>query len=73
MSSRGVFPSTARPNGVDGEDGEFESVEEDGDEDAGRLPTKRRRVSIHPRSITQESWKCREGVVRRSCISIIIP
>ena len=25
---------------------------------------------IHPRSITQESWKRREGVVGRSCISI---
>ena len=27
---------------------------------------------IYPRSVTQESWKLREGVVRRSCISIII-
>ena len=37
---------TARPNGVDG-DGEFVSVEEDGDEDAGRPPTKRRRLWHH--------------------------
>ena len=28
---------------------------------------------IYPRSVTQRSWKRREGVVRRSCISIIIP
>ena len=35
---------TARPNGVDGDDGEFGSVEEDGDGDAGRPPTKRRRA-----------------------------
>ena len=32
------------PNGEVGDDGEFGSVEEDGDEDAGRPPTKRRRV-----------------------------
>ena len=31
--------TAARPNGVDGDDGEFGSVEEDGDEDAGRPPT----------------------------------
>ena len=63
-------------NGLDGDDGEFGSVEENGDEDAGRPPTKRRRAPrqlfIYPRSITQESWKRREGVVRRSCISFII-
>ena len=29
-----------RPNGEDGDDCEFGSVEEDGDEDAGRPPTK---------------------------------
>ncbi len=57
---------------MDGDDGEFGSVE-DGDEDAGRPPTKRRRVFIYPRSVTQESWKRLEGVVRQSCISIIIP
>ena len=27
---------------------------------------------IYPRSVTQRSWKRREGVVRRSCITIII-
>ena len=59
---------------MDGDDGEFGSVEDDGAEDAGRPPTKRRRVFIiYPRSVTQESWKRREGVVRRSCISIVIP
>ena len=58
---------------MDGDDGEFGSVEEDGDEGAGRPPTKRRRVFIYPRSVTQETWKRREGVVRQSCtISIII-
>ena len=41
MSSRGGYSQvhnsgTARPNGVDGDDGEFGSVEEDCDEDAGR-------------------------------------
>ena len=64
-------------NGEDADDDEFGSVEENGDEDAGRPPTKRRRpprqLFIYPRSITQESWKRREGVVRRSCISFIIP
>ena len=35
--------TAARP-GPNGEDVEFGSVEEDGDEDAGRPPTKRRRV-----------------------------
>ena len=65
---------TARPNhGMGGNEGEFGSVEEDGDEDTGRPPTTRRRVVIYPRSVTQRSWKRREGVVRRSCISIIIP
>ena len=105
---------TARHNGVDGDDGEFGSVEEDSDEDAGRPLTKRRRAPrqlsrqftdeekdaniwcnighvdssatgsllkqflhdqlfIYPRSLTQRYWKRREGVVRRSCISIIIP
>ena len=121
---------TARHNSVDGDDGEFGSVE-DGDEDAGCPPTKRRRaprqlcrqftdkeddalikftslvfqggdekwkniwcnsghvdssatgsllkqflqdqIFIYPKSVTQRSWKRREGVVRRSCISIIIP
>ena len=33
---------TARPNSVDGDDGEFGSVEEDGDEDVWRPATKRR-------------------------------
>ena len=66
MSSRGGYSQVhhsgpARPNGVDGDDGEFGSVEEDGD------------IFIYPRSVTQESWKRREGVARRSCISIIIP
>ena len=52
MSSRGGYSQvhhsgTARHNhGVDGDDGEFGSVEEDGDEDAGRPPTKHRRVFI---------------------------
>ena len=50
---------TAVRSGPNGDDGEFGSVEEDGDEDAGRPPTKRRRVP-------QRSWKRREGVVRRS-------
>ena len=58
-----------RPNGEVGDDCEFGSVEENGDEDAGRPLTKRRRVHqlfIYPRSVTQRSWKRREGVVRRS-------
>ena len=43
---------TARPrpngeDGDDGDDGEFGSVEEAGDEDAGRPPTKCRRVPQH--------------------------
>ena len=42
---------TARPNGEDADDGEFGSVEEDGDEDAGRPPTKRRRV---PRQLSRQ-------------------
>ena len=57
------------PNGEVGDDCEFGSVEENGDEDAGRPPTKRRRfhqLFIYPRSVTQMSWKRREGVVRRS-------
>ena len=41
----------------------FGSAEEDGDEDDGHLPTKRKCVFIYPRSVTQESWKRREGVV----------
>ena len=45
-----------RPNGEVGDDGEFGLVAEDGDEDAGRLLTKRRRV---PQSVTQRSWKRR--------------
>ena len=52
-----------------GDDCEFGSVEENGDEDAGRPPTKRRRIHqlfIYPRSVTQRSWKRREEVVRRS-------
>ncbi len=40
-------------NGDDADDGEFGSVEEDGDED-GRPPTKRRHTLRHPRSVTQE-------------------
>ena len=52
-----------RPNGEVGDDCELGSVDEDGDEDAGRPPTKRRRV---PQSVTQRSWKRRGGVVRRS-------
>ena len=76
MSSRGYsqvhHSGTARPNGVDGDDGEF----------VGGGWRWRRWASadqaqacfyIHPRSVTQEYWKRREGVVRRSCISIIIP
>ena len=58
-----------RPNGEVGDDCEFGSVEKNGDEDAGRPPTKRRLVHqlfIYPRSVTQRSWKRREGVVRRS-------
>ena len=57
---------SSRPNGEVGDDCEFGSVEEDGDEDAGRPPTKWRRV---PHSVTQRYWKRREGVVRRSCAS----
>ena len=38
--------TAARP-GPNGEDGEFGSVEEDGDGDAGRPPTKRRPFSQH--------------------------
>ena len=41
-----------RPHGEDGDDCEFGLVEENGDEDAGRPPTKRRRV--HQLYISEE-------------------
>ena len=44
-------------------DGEFGSVEEDGDEDADRPPTKRRRVSIYIRGASRRSLG---SVVRES-------
>ena len=45
-----------------GDDFEFGSVVENGDEDAGRV----HQLFIYQRSVTQMSWKRREGVVRRS-------
>ena len=51
QSSQVHHSGTVRPNGVDGHDGEFGSVEEDGDEDAGRPPTKRRRA---PRQLSRQ-------------------
>ena len=62
-------------NGEDADDGEFGSVEEDVDLSATRSLLKQflqDQIFIHPRSVTQRSWKRREGVVRGSCISIII-
>ena len=63
-------------NGEDGDDSEFGSVEEDVDSSAtGSLLMQflHDQLFIYPRSVTQRSWKRREGVVRRSCTSIIIP
>ena len=48
---------------MDCEDGEFGSVEENGYEDAGRPPTKRRRVSIYIRGASRRSLG---SVVRES-------
>ena len=59
--------------GEDADDGEFGSREEDVDASAsGSLlePFLQDLVFIYPRSVTQWSWKCSEGVVRRSCIGI---
>ena len=42
---------TARPNGMDGDDVEFGSVEEDDDEDVLRPATKRRRA---PRQLSRQ-------------------
>ena len=56
-----------RPNGEDNDDCEFGSVEEDGDEDGSILKQfLQDQLFTYPRSVTQRSWKRREGVVRRS-------
>ena len=56
-----------RPNGEVNDDCEFASVEEDGDEDGSILKQfLQDQLFIYPRSVTQRSWKRREGVVRRS-------
>ena len=63
-------------NGEDADDVEFGSVEEDVDSSATGSLLKQflqDQLVIYPRSVTRESWKRREGVVRRSCISITIP
>ena len=55
---------TARPNGVDGDDGEFRSVEEDVDSPATGSLLKQflqDQLIIYPRSVTQRSWKRRGG------------
>ena len=61
-----------RPNGEVGDDCEFGSVEEDGDEDSSATGSLLKQfpqdqLFIYPRSVTQRSWKRRGGVVRRSC------
>ena len=56
-----------RPNDEVNDDCEFGSVEEDGNEDGSLLKHfLQDQLFIYPRSVTQRSWKRREGVVRRS-------
>ena len=61
------YGTAARPNGEVNDDGEFGSVEEDGDEDGSILKQLLQdQLFIYPSSVTQRSWKRREGVGSRS-------
>ena len=61
------YGTAARPNGEVNDDGEFGSVEEDGDGDGSILKQLLQdQLFIYPSSVTHRSWKRHEGVVRRS-------
>ena len=63
-----------RPNGEVNDDCEFGSVEEDGDEDGSILKQfLQDQLFIYPRSVTQRSWKRREGVGRGGRAQVVDP